>query len=234
MLIKECLKDLVSTVDGVSETVNSILAEQKAITARVVSVEKRVDELENGTTFIDKEVTNVKSRLAELEKHVGQLHRELSVANEKITSNGNAQLNLERYSRNYNLRFGGIPEQSGEDCENVIRSLIKDKFSIPDIAIDNAHRTLVVSKSRDSSRTSPRHIIVKFPLRLQRRKILSMRQEVLKNTSILVQVDLCPADYNIKRSYRDVMNIAYKDGKRVRFHNGRLYINDKEYVKPGT
>lgn len=69
---------------------------------------------------------------------------QLKEANVKIDRLEEANLQLERYSRGFNLRFGGIPESPHEKPSfpgEKIREILSTKFQLEDIKIENAHRS---------------------------------------------------------------------------------------------
>ena len=232
-IVKECLKDLEEKVGTISESVSTVIAEQRKLGQRMKDIETKYTELDKAMQYTDDEVEKLKSQNDERNQEIARLKAELKESYKRIEAVESASLNLQRYSHNYNLRIGGIPEQENEDCVEIVRKLATEKFKMADILIDNAHRTTSRNMSTDSdSNRGPPHIIVKFPLRTQRSVILSNWREALKDTDIFIKTDLCPADYKVKRSLRTVMNTAYKEKKTVRFVKGQLYINQQRYIPP--
>ena len=62
---------------------------------------------------------------------------------------------MERYSRQYNLRFFNIPEDSSEDCIKKLQSILSDDLGI-ETSIENAHR---IGGPRADDGADPRPII---------------------------------------------------------------------------
>ena len=87
-------------------------------------------------------------------------------------------LALERYSRSYNIRIGGIMEAHGENCmDHVVNTLTKFGYS-EDFCrnqIEIAHRTGRKISNR------PRHIILKFFSRPLKNEVLRLTK---RNKSI--------------------------------------------------
>ena len=144
-------------------------------------------------------------------------------------------LNLERYSREFNLRFGGVQETDQEDCRELIAEhIVKNKLFPGNKAeilscIENAHRT--GSQPKNSAREAKqRQIIAKFYSRPTRNSIVrAARKSVNKDRTVSFSVyeDLPQEDYLLKRNAQKQMNQAFSEGKKARFWRGKLWINSK-------
>lgn len=157
-------------------------------------------------------------------------------AQKKIATVEDAVLQMERYSRGFNLRFGGIPETTSTDPDTAydqVKQLLHDTFGMTEVEIENAHRS---GKPPKSASDKPRHILAKFIYRTERQTVLdrarAIKNSVLENMGVFVLRDLPAADVAEKRSLRDVMKKAYQDRKNPVFRNGNLYINGSKYVAP--
>ena len=78
-------------------------------------------------------------------------------------------LSLERYSREYNLRFHNVPESTDEDCVQKVRNILSNQLDM-EPEIENAHR---VGPRNDDK---PRVIICKFLYRPQRYKVIQKKR----------------------------------------------------------
>ena len=125
-------------------------------------------------------------------------------------------LNLERYSRDFNLRFLNIPEEDEEDCISKLQNILHETLGYQ-ANIENAHRT---GRRRPGK---PRHIIAKFLYRPERRKVLYNKRNLGNN--IWVIEDLIKEDVETKKFYQDTMKKAFQEGRKPRFHHGKLYID---------
>ncbi|XP_070550127.1 myosin-1-like [Ptychodera flava] len=228
-LLKECLQDLEQKVESISDRVSTIMTEQRKLSKRMEDVETQYTELDKAMQFADNDIGKLKEENIELKAEVQKLQIKLDEFNKRTEQVESSAISLERYSRNYNLRFGGIPEVEDENCIEIIKKLAAEKFKMADILIDNAHRSpnLKVGHSKPAK---PRHIIVKFPLRVQRSVLLRNWRTALRGTDIFVKPDLCHTDYKVKQSLRSVMDKAYNDKKKVKFVNGHLFINNSKYT----
>ena len=182
-----------------------------------------VDKLTKETKDTKQVISGLESEIMMLKSTTKKTEAEL---NRKIKDIQEAQLNAERYSRSYNLRFGGIPEDREENPMAKVKHLISNRLSIPDVNIEIAHRI-----GRQNG-TSPRQIIAKFLYRPQRQSVLQTAKKELRNVSMFVTEDLPTSDYQRKTKLRSVMNAAYQEGKKPRFRNGELYIDGKLYIAP--
>ena len=128
---------------------------------------------------------------------------------------------LERYSREYNLRFYNIPETPREDCIDKLQTILSNDLNIKP-EIENAHR---IGAFRDDG--SPRPLIAKFIYRPERFQIFRKRRD-LQNW-VWLSEDLIYEDRQKKNLYKDIMKEAFDQGKKPRFHHGCLYIDGVEY-----
>ena len=80
-------------------------------------------------------------------------------------------LSLERYSREYNLRFHNVPECTDEDCVQKVRNILSNQLDM-EPEIENAHR--VGPRNNDKQRV----IICKFLYRPQRYKVIQKKRDL--------------------------------------------------------
>lgn len=130
-------------------------------------------------------------------------------------------LSLERYSREYNLRFHNIPESPGEDCLQKINDIKKSNQLNLEPQIENAHR------AGARSDVKPRAIICKFVYRPERYKVIKKKRDL--KDGVWITEDLIWEDRKKKKKLRDVMKEAFERGKRPRFRHGKLYIDGTLY-----
>ena len=83
----------------------------------------------------------VKSLEGEVNKHTANINN----AYERL-------LSLERYSRDFNLRFYNIPKYVGENCVDKLQTILSDDLGIKPV-IENAHR---IGGPRPGATTDPR------------------------------------------------------------------------------
>ena len=101
--------------------------------------------------------------------------------------------NLERYSRDFNIRVIGVIEEEGEDCMAIVLNILTLLgFEEASGEIENAHRT---GKKCDDK---PRHIIVKLYSRPFKRSLLRVAKNPEKKdtlSGIRLVEDFIPGDF---------------------------------------
>lgn len=212
-----------SSLCDIQTSLHQVITLQNDFMYRLSSVEQKQTTLINSLQVTDTELTHVKeksthnfNKMSVLEKQVELLSSENKQLKERV-------LNGERYSRDFNLRFGGIPETAGEDCIKLVNNVIsKDLKLTNNIDIENAHR---VGKRQEGK---PRHIIVKFLLRPERKIVLFTSKTALKNNNMFITEDLILEDRIRKTQLRGLMDKLYKEGRKVRFSKGRLFVDGKD------
>ena len=125
-------------------------------------------------------------------------------------------MSIERYSREYNLRFHNIPQSPVKDCRQKIGDILTEQLKM-EPKIENAHRV------GPSIADKPRAIICKFIYRPERVKVLQ-KKRYLQN-KVWITEDLIWEDREKKKKLKDFMKEAYEIGKKPRFHRGKLYID---------
>ncbi|XP_071943437.1 uncharacterized protein [Antedon mediterranea] len=186
----------------------------------------RIDSMEAKQLDMEKSITFTSDSINDLEKKVTTYDSEMKDISTTLETEKKKILNLERYSRSFNLRFGGITEEPNEDATKKIKELLNKTLNLNDIVIETAHRTGKPSTISGK----PRHIIVKFIYRPQRFEVLRRAKSIMKNSEMFVLEDMPVADIIKKRGLREVMKKAYEEGKKTVFRNGNLYINGKMYT----
>jgi len=164
----------------------------------VCKANTRIDQIDEANTRID-----------QIENDVTKNAKEIDDTYERL-------LSMERYSRDYNLRFYNIPESTGEDCIAKLRDIIGNDLQLQ-ANIENAHR---IGPFKDDG--TPRPILAKFLYRLEWFRVIKKRD--LRN-GVHVSDDLIWEDRQKKKQLRSVMKEAFETGKRPRFHHGKLHIN---------
>nr|XP_006823166.1 PREDICTED: uncharacterized protein LOC102803427 [Saccoglossus kowalevskii] len=218
--IKNALSRIEKKVDALNE-------EQHAITERFENMERKQADFERALTASSDEMTTLRNSHEAVEGRLGEFDRKIKELEAKTRENEEEALRLARYSRAFNLRFGGFQIQQGENCMEIIADLLKEKLGFESAAamIENAHR-VGINGRRSGARPAP-HIIVKFMRRTDRIAVLRKAKSLLKQGEIFATEDYTQADYKRKCELRPVMQKAFEQGKRPRFANGRLFIDGK-------
>ena len=184
--IAAMLNDLKSDINI---KLDRVILNQQNLLDRLSIVENKQTEMETALTFTTDTVDQLQQDVDRTTGTVNEmtpLLDQISKRHEELESN---VLQLEIYSRNFNLRFCGIPEKDNvsespaDICEKIMQ-ILRDYFQLPDVKIENAHR---IGK-RNS--TKPRHILVKFLFRPEKQVILSSARKAFHGTQFYLMQDL--------------------------------------------
>lgn len=119
--------------------------------------------------------------------------------------------NLERYSRDFNIRILGVNETQGEDCLAISMDFISSLgFEDAVAEVENAHRT---GKIRDDK---PRHIIAKLYSRPFKKELIKVSKcEDGKATlgGARYVEDFSPSDFETRKAL-PLMKKPYGEGKK--------------------
>ena len=211
----------------VRESLARLCEGQEKIIQDISKLKAKVQLNEGALDKISKQFSNLNQSFEELK---GELHDarckvdeiEVSVQNHvmQISQMYERLLSLERYSREYNLRFHNIEESPGEDCLQKIHDILANQLNL-EPKLENAHR---VGPRSDSK---PRAIKCKFVYRPERYKVIRKKRDL--KDGVWITEDLIWEDREKKKKLKDVMKQAFESGKKPRFHRGKLYIDGALY-----
>ncbi len=135
--------------------------------------------------------------------------------------------NLERKSREKNLRIIGYPETPGEEPITIVKTVLREKFGMDSVAVDNAHRTgrfVTISGVR-----KPRHLIFRLVNYGDKHDIMKKKREALKDLDYFITDDMTKADLQKKADLKPVIDEAVRQRKKWKYRNGQLFIDDRLY-----
>ena len=153
------------------------------------------------------ELHDANTKIDQIENYITKYAQEINDTYERL-------LSLERYSRDYNLRFYNISDSTGEDCIAKLRDILESELQLQP-SVEDAHRI------------SPRQILAKFLYRLEHFRVIKKRRDL--SDGLRVSHDLIWEDRQKKKQLRSVMSEAFETGKRPRFHHGKLYTDGALY-----
>ena len=159
---------------------DSILAGQATLEKRCEAIESRVDsntqqssDIIRSLNFESERINEHEAELADLKQVVKELRiksqQDTSIIN-SLTSDMNG---LQRYTRSFNVRILGMPEEKDENCVESVERLFVEHFDVPNGSIEHAHR---VGKS---DARKPRQMIARFHSRATRRVVMVPAMERL-------------------------------------------------------
>ncbi|CAG9818749.1 unnamed protein product [Phaedon cochleariae] len=133
--------------------------------------------------------------------------------------------NMEQISRDRNVRFFGIQENTGEDLVSVVLKVTNHTMKVKHItekSILKCHR--IPNKNTNTDNPSPPAVLVQFVDTTVREKILSSRKN-LKSTGISIQEDLTKMRLTLMKSAIDKFS-----KKHVWCRNGNIFVKYNERV----
>ena len=131
-----------------------------------------------------------------LEVLTGQLHEANTRVDQIENDITKYAKEMERYSRDYNLRFYNIPESTGEDCIAKLRDIIENDLQLQS-NIENAHR---IAPFKDDG--TPRPILAKFLYRPELFRVIKKKRDL--RDGVRVSDDLIWEDRQKKKQSRSV------------------------------
>ena len=217
-----------SAFEKMSVKMDNIITGQQALEIKLDLVNQQVqsnkgeiEELKKSADFVCEQLTKATCVTKENAKKTADIDKDVDFLMTKMQSL-EAEVNAtERYSRSYNARFLGMPEETGEQCASVVNDLLRNKLGQSGQAIENAHR---IGKTGGGQ---PRQIIVRFFSRQTRAEVFRAARAGLRQDGIRIVDDLTRVDWQEKRRVQPLMNKLYKENKRPFFRNGRLYAENR-------
>lgn len=160
------------------------------------------------------EKMGIQKDLHKISEKVVNLEKENASLNKKIDD-------LEQYTRKANIRINGVNEEKGEDLNNKVLAIMRDKMQL-DMKKDDIKICHRIGKQGAANRS----IVVKLS-NLQKRQQILANRKFLKGTSIYVTEDLTGVRYRLFVECRNRL------GKHnVWISNGKIYT--KLFDQNGT
>lgn len=203
--------------------IKSLRKESAAMATEVNEIKITANELRASVEYTQEEVDNIKVDIASTKTELAEVKVSNTSLSNEVQSLKSKLLALERYSRNYNIRIGGVLESYGKDCMPHVVSIL-GKLGYSEVSCRNqieiAHRTGRKTLKR------PRHIIFKCFSRPFRADVLRQgkRNRAIFNDIYFIE-DLTKEDQDLKQKALPLMSAGYEDGKKVTFRAGKLIIN---------
>ena len=224
--LKSMRLDLTGQITKLSDDLKDFQRNTNERLQKIESVMSKIDEIDGLKTKqqqLEADVDNIKESQVNLVSSNAEEVEALRRSNDEIKKRLE---NLERYSRDFNIRVFGVNEDEGEECMTIITDFITSLgFEDATAEVENAHRT---GKKRDDK---PRPIIIKLYSRPFKRKLLQAAKSadgkaILQGVRIVE--DFTPSDFNARKKALPLMKQAYDEGKKVRFTRGKLFIDGRE------
>ena len=134
----------------VRHQLNSISDNLKEMKGTQVQIQRDIESLQSQTKMNESSISKLKESLdLKLEVLTGELHEtntrvdrienDITKYAKEVDDTYERLLSLERYSRDFNLRFYNIPESTGEDCIAKLSDILGNDLQLQP-NIENAHR----------------------------------------------------------------------------------------------
>ena len=212
------------------EKVSTLETENQSLRLKMTTLDQNVNQ---ALEFKDAEIGELKKDQTLLWKEFHRLANLVSKLDDYMPIVDQRLIELERYTRGFNLRFNNIKEPVGnrnqkEDCRALLQSYFSN-VGLTDISIENAHRVGPVNKPTTTNpNPSPRPIIARFNNRPDRRLVLNKRAALFR-AGVPVFEDLCKLDLEAKRKHAEAMKVFHAQNKKTYFHRGVWFVDGREY-----
>ena len=191
--LKETAEDDFETF--VRHQLSTISNDLKEMKGTQVEIQRDIESLQSQTKKNESSISKLKEALdTKLEALRGELHEtniridrienDVTKYAKEIDDTYERLLSLERYSRDYNLRFYNIPESTGEDCIAKLRGILENDLQLQP-NIENAHR---IGPFKDDG--TPKSILAKFLYRPERFRVKRSLEQKEEGTTCFGRLDM--------------------------------------------
>ena len=152
---------------------------------------------------------NHKKELTDLKEEVTALKQKLDRQTQDINKN-------ERFSRCNNFRIVGVAKEDEENCMEIVKQLLCDKFDWNEEnppKIERAHR--------DGRQNARPHILVKMLSYQDKVAIMKSAREKMKDSTSYILDDLTYDDLKEKKKWKDEVKALYDNGVKLKFVAGK-------------
>ncbi len=189
---KNCIRTLLK--ETLQDELKTLYAEIKSLNEKVDNITEEVEQLKGENLQLQSDCEALQKTNSDNEKRISSLQKTLNERSETIED-------LQQYTRRNCLIVTGLPEEKGEDTDQTIRKLAKDKMNIDldERDLDRSHR---LGKPQDGKR---RPIVVKFTRYNTRQRFMKNRKH-LKGSRVGVQDLLTPHTQDLLKEAKKMMN----------------------------
>ena len=215
---------------------NEVRSGQRKLEDKLETLNARLDDqhvemkdLQKSANFFSQAIATISKKNSTPFDKIEKQQSALDESNAKLAELQKHVDDAGRYSRGFNLRFVGLPEEAEtrqEDCIGKLQQLIHTRLG-RNVDIENAHRVGTFQQGK------PRQVIAKFLRRPERFEVFRQRH-AFKESEMRIYEDLIPKDLEARKKLADVVNEARLKGKRTRLIRGDLIIEGKKYTPPSS
>lgn len=218
--VKQTVKDVEKSLEGAWAAIEDIQQETKAFKDSKSSHQKMLDDQAKKTQLLE-------AQLAIAQTEASLLAKNLRVAEENLVA-------LESYTRRENLRFMNIPEESGENCAEVVQDIIQNELKVNTdrIRFHAVHRVGKRPTYNSTAPSRPRPIIARFVVREDKDAVLAAKNRLRnsqKYKDAYITQDYAKAVQEERKILIKAMFAARELGHDAKVINRTLFINNKDY-----
>ena len=187
----------------------------------------KLDDFKKSVDFCSKQYDEFAKCNEGLVRKIDSLREENSELKSKLAMCENAVDDLEQYGRRNCLLFHGIKETTGEDCDEEIINLCRERLhiEITPTMIEQSHR--IGSKKRSmNSEAKTRPIIAKF-VSYRDRQVVFNSKKLLKESGFVITESLTKKRMSLLNEGRKTVG-----SKNIWTLDGRIHVklDDKLYI----
>ena len=219
--------------DAYNESLNRLYTEIKDLRNDYAN---DIRELQRSLEFTQKDFEDLKITNIQFQRENEAMRREVDMMKDIIdnTQKYSDKINdkfdfLEDEMRKTNIIVSGMPEEPAENsevCHMKMIKLIKEKMEINNIRPHTVYRLGKKTTYQDSTNKYPRNILMKFSSENERNCIFN-KKKLLKGTNIFLREDLSKGTTEARKSQREDLSNAIKQGKYAYFNFKTLVVKPK-------
>ena len=231
--IRGSLDTVKSHVNKLNTDVTSVQSDLRSLESNVSALGNVFDSVKEKTKANRTVINNNRKSLDQCiqsqkltENRIAEELEKMKETDEKML---NSMTDLKVRSMRDNLIFTGIPEQKGEDTEELLQDFIQRKYKLDyTISFERVHR---IGKWREFNE-HPRNIVAKFTYFKDREFIRTKAAQKLSGSNVWVNEQFPPEIEERRKKLYPVMRQAKKDKKRTKLVRDILYIEGEVYTPP--
>jgi ribA/ribD-fused uncharacterized protein len=215
MSLLEELKSMITNLSlSQKREFNQLHNELKDLQSSLEFSQAEIKDLQSSSISMKADITTLQQENQGLKDQLQESAKHIEVLEDKVDY-------MENYSRRDNLKFGGISESKGENCEEVLKLFLTNVLKITgDIVFERVHRIGSADSNRD--------IIARFHQYNDRRKVWEKRKE-LQGTKFTIREDFSSRLLKCRSLLYPYLNAAILAGKKASYRYDKLCIEGKTY-----
>lgn len=227
-LFDEERKEREKSFKNFEETALSIIsANQKIMNDRMDKISLEITDLRNHMNEFMREKEDIKKSVEThqdiVDKKLNDIKSHVQYNEENTRTIFNKLRTLEDRTRRNNIRIDGLKEnenETWEECEEKVKSLLKEKLHINDVEIERAHRV-----KGNKNKTGPKTIVAKILNWKVKNEIIKSSSK-LKDTGYFINEDFSSETLEIRKQLRKEVKALRNEGKYAVIKYDRIFSRD--------